>query len=135
MPTARGRIRCWLPARWRLEAAAANASRSALRRGRLSGENVDYRLAPEPRFAPFEDCVFAVRWAAENAARYGGDARRLAIGSDSGNAAAVAAYPWKIRARPESERHCSSRRLRRGAPKQPDPAMGGPAIAKSSPTR
>ena len=37
--------------------------------------NVDYRLAPEAPFpGPFDDCVFAVRWAAENAARYAGDA-------------------------------------------------------------
>jgi acetyl esterase len=58
--------------------------------------NVDYRLAPEAAFpAPFDDCVFAVRWAAENAERFGGDSSRLAIGGDSagGNlSAAVAAH-------------------------------------------
>jgi acetyl esterase len=58
--------------------------------------NVDYRLAPEAPFpAPFDDCVFAVRWAAQNAARYGGRPERLAIGGDSagGNlSAAVAAH-------------------------------------------
>jgi acetyl esterase/lipase len=54
--------------------------------------NIDYRRAPKHRFpAAFNDSVFATQWAVEHAARYGGDASRLAVGGDSagGNLAAA----------------------------------------------
>ena len=49
--------------------------------------NLDYRLAPEHPFpAALEDTVFAIGWAADNARRWNGDGRRIALGGDSSGA-------------------------------------------------
>jgi acetyl esterase len=48
---------------------------------------LDYRLAPEHPFpAALEDTIFAIEWAAQNARRWNGDGRRIAIGGDSAGA-------------------------------------------------
>ena len=48
---------------------------------------LDYRLAPEHPFpAALEDAIFAIGWAADNARRWNGDGRRIAIGGDSAGA-------------------------------------------------
>lgn len=47
----------------------------------------DYRLYPDVRFPAFlEDCALAVRWAADNAAAYGGDPTRIVLTGHSAGA-------------------------------------------------
>lgn len=54
--------------------------------------NLDYALAPEHPFPwAVEDAIYGARWASLNAARFGGESGRVAIGGDSAGAALSAA--------------------------------------------
>jgi acetyl esterase/lipase len=47
----------------------------------------DYRLYPEVRYPDFlQDCAAAVRWARDNAEKYGGDPRRIVLAGHSAGA-------------------------------------------------
>lgn len=65
--------------------------------------SVDYRLAPETKFAGApDDCYAATEWAEQNAAEINGDSSRIAVGGDSagGNLAAVVAQMIRDRVKP-----------------------------------
>ena len=59
----------------------------------MSGVNVEYRLAPQSAWpSGGEDLGMAVRWAADNAAAYGGDRDRVFLMGHSAGATHVAIY-------------------------------------------
>ena len=66
--------------------------------------SVDYRLAPEHKYpAGLDDTLAAYRWARENAARFGAQPGRVAIGGDSmgGNFSAILAQEMKRNGEPQ----------------------------------
>jgi acetyl esterase len=88
VPAGEGPFPCllYLHGGWFIMWSAAHVRRIATRiaeRGFLV-LNLDYRLAPESPFpAAVEDSAFAARWLRDNAAAYGGDGARVAVGGDS----------------------------------------------------
>jgi acetyl esterase len=72
--------------------------RALSRRAALLVISVDYRLSPETPFpGPLDDCAAALVWAADHAAEFGGDARRMAVGGDSAGANLAAGLALRVR--------------------------------------
>lgn len=70
------------------------SARGLCHHGRCAVLSIDYRMAPEDVFpASVDDCYAALTWAAENAAKLGVSADKIAVGGDSAgaNLAAVVA--------------------------------------------
>ena len=68
--------------------------------------SVDYRMAPEyPAPAPLNDCVAAIKYIVANAAQFGADGSRFAIGGDSagGNLTAAAALRLRDEGGPQAK--------------------------------
>jgi len=62
--------------------------------------NINYRLAPRYKFpCAFQDVSRAIRWAYDNAGRYGGDGRRMFLAGDSTGAALTSMYAEAIQSR------------------------------------
>ena len=78
----------------------ANICRHFARNG-VIGVNVEYRQAPKWTYpSGSQDVALAVRWARENAARFGGDAGRIFIIGSSAGAAHTGSYAYDSRLQP-----------------------------------
>ena len=86
--------------------------------------SVDYRMAPEFPFpTPLEDCITATRWAHENAASLGCDAKRMVVCGDSagGNLATLVAqhsgvaFKMQLLIYPATDARCITESYRKNA--------------------